>query len=209
MLMKKNILFILILIFSILFCASAQNYSVAANNNKKLKTRIKKTYKPAITYKEITIAKGNFIRALVRNTVSTKTNKVDDVVYLMIEDDFYVGDYKCIPKNSLLVGKIKDIVQESAGLNAVLKVNFYKLIFPDNTVNDIEAHIWSKSGDYLGGELTDYAGVRKVPNISTKVGPIMQLMPAGTRKVGNPVILNPGDEKVIVLDADLILKIKE
>ncbi len=68
-------------------------------------------------YKSISIAKGSFLKAISQRTISTSTVKVGDIEYFINPEDVFVGTSNIIPKNSVYLGEVQEVLEAVEGIN--------------------------------------------------------------------------------------------
>lgn len=190
--MKK----IFILTVSLLVCTLCINMiAPSANGDTALRT-----------YKPINIAKGSFLKAINQRDISTSTVKVGDIQYFINPTDVYIGTSNVIPKNSVYLGKVEEVLEAVEGINASMKIRIYKVITPSEDEYSIDAYVYSKGKTSIGGELTPVAYYTRIPHYpgDWKKG-TLQYVPTSIHEKGRPTVLRAGDEVTFIINNDMSL----
>ncbi len=162
-------------------------------------------------YKPINLAKGSFLKAISQRDISTSTAKVGDVEYFINPEDVFVGESNIIPKNSVYLGEVEEIVEAVEGINAAMKIKIYKIITPDKREFSIDANVYKNGSSTIGGDLAAVAYYTRMPHYpgDWKKG-ALQLVPTSIREMGRPTVIRAGDEVTFIINNDLsIFKPKE
>ncbi len=152
-------------------------------------------------YKPIQLAKGSFLKAINQRDISSSTAKVGDIEYFINPCDIFVGTSNIIPKDSVYIGQVEEILSEVEGINASMKIRIYKVITPERSEFPINASIYQNGSTKIGGELAEVAYYTRMPHYSGnwKRG-TLQLVPTSIRSQGKPVYLRAGDEVTFVIN---------
>lgn len=157
-------------------------------------------------YKPINLAKGSFLKAISQRNISTATAKAGDIEYFINPADVFVGESNVIPKNSLYLGEIQEVVEAVEGINAAMKIKIYKVITPDRREFVLDANVFQKGSTNIGGDLAQVAYYTKMPHYpgDWKRG-ALQLVPTSIREMGRPTVIRAGDEVTFIINNDLSL----
>ena len=155
-------------------------------------------------YKSIQLAKGSFLKAISQRDISTSTAKVGDVQYFTNPEDVFVGESKIIPKNSVYLGEVEQIIEAVEGINASMKIKIYKVITPDRKEYAIDANVYKNGSTMIGGELTEVAYYTRIPHYAgtCKKG-VLQFVPTSIRAMGRPTVIRAGDEVTFIINSDM------
>lgn len=157
-------------------------------------------------YKPINIAKGSFLKAINQRDISTSSVKVGDVEYFINPADVYIGTSNVIPKNSVYLGQVEEVLEAVEGINAAMKIKVYKVITPSKDEFVLDAYVYWKGSTTIGGDLAPVAYYTKMPHYpgDWKRG-ALQLVPTTIREHGKPTVLRAGDEITFIINNDLSL----
>ena len=157
-------------------------------------------------YKPIKLAKGSFLKAINQRDISTSTAKVGDVEYFINPEDVFVGESNIIPKNSLYLGEVEQIIEAVEGINASMKIKIYKVITPDGNEYSIDAYVYKNGSTTIGGDLAQIAYYTRMPHYPGvwKKG-ALQYVPTTIREMGHPTVIRGGDEVIFIINSDLSL----
>ena len=157
-------------------------------------------------YKPINIAKGSFLKAINQQDISTSTVKAGDVQYFINPADVYIGTSNVIPKDSVYLGEVEEVLEAVEGINAAMKIRIYKVITPSRDEYILDAYVYSKGSTTIGGDLAPVAYYAKMPHYpgDWKKG-ALQLVPTSIREKGRPTVLRAGDEITFIINNDLSL----
>lgn len=157
-------------------------------------------------YKPINIAKGSFLKAINQRDISTSTVKAGDVQYFINPADVYIGTSNVIPKNSVYLGEVEEVLEAVEGINAAMKIKIYKVITPSRDEYALDAYVYWKGSTTIGGDLAPVAYYTKMPHYpgDWKKG-ALQLVPTSIREKGKPTVLRAGDEITFIINNDLSL----
>lgn len=157
-------------------------------------------------YKPINIAKGSFLKAINQRDISTSTVKAGDVQYFINPADVYIGTSNVIPKNSVYLGEVEEVLEAVEGINASMKIRVYKVITPSRDEYALDAYVYWQGSTKIGGDLTPVAYYTKMPHYpgDWKKG-ALQLVPTTIREKGKPTVLRAGDEITFIINSDLSL----
>ena len=103
-------------------------------------------------YKSINIAKGSFLKAISQRTISTSTVKVGDIEYFINPADVFIGTSNVIPKNSVYLGEVQEVLEAVEGVNAAMKIKIslplLKLKVQQKNLSSLQdkAHILAERG---------------------------------------------------------------
>ena len=151
-----------------------------------------------------TLPRGTMIKAVLQQTISTKKNKPDDPVFFVTSSDLTIGKATCIPKGSVLSGKIISLEHAQPGRDGYFQIFINKIIFPDGWRTDIDATIWTNNGTgIVGGGITQRQKFKKMPHYIENIGPIDQLIRTGPRAMGQERAMLAGKDTIIILERDL------
>lgn len=157
-------------------------------------------------YKPINLAKGSFLKAISQRDISTSTAKVGDIEYFINPADVFVGESNVIPKNSVYLGEVEQVIEAVEGINAAMKIKIYKVITPDRNEFALDANIYKNGSTTIGGDLAQVAYYTKMPHYpgDWKRG-ALQLVPTTIREMGHPTVIRTGDEVTFIINNDLSL----
>ncbi len=151
-----------------------------------------------------TLPRGTMIKAVLQQTISTKENKIGDPVFFVTSSDLTIGKATCIPKGSVLSGKIISLGHAQPGRDGYFQISIDKIIFPDGWRTDINATIWTDNGTgIVGGGITRRQEFKKMPHYIENIGPIVQLVRTGPRVMGQERAMLAGKDTIILLERDL------
>lgn len=157
-----------------------------------------------------TFPRGTLIRATIQETISTKENKVGDPVSFVVISDMTIGKVTCIPKDSFIYGQVIRLEQAKQGRDGFFQILVDKIVFPDGWHTQLAGKIWTKDGSgVIGGGITQKQDFKKIPHNIEHIGPVVQLVRTGERKMGQQRSVLGGTELIIVLDSDLQVKYLE
>lgn len=189
--MKKHILYIYIIGLYFLSCTFIQAQECTYSN-----------------YKTVKFPVGMHLKGYLENHISTKMNKLNDPVVVLIPYDLRLGELTVIPERTKIVGKITLLNRAVKGRNGLYQVVFDKLVFPSGQIVSILAHVDTKNKDsIIGGQYTKKSGYKKIIHNVERIGSYVQAIPSGDPKIGKETITNPGTEWLIVFDDELEFKI--
>jgi len=153
------------------------------------------------------LPKGTMIKAVLRQTVTSKDNFVGDTVSFVTLSDLLVGKALCIPKESLLTGKIVQIEGAKQGRDGYFQILIVEIIFPDGWRTNLAAKIWTRDGTgIIGGGAVIKQEYKKIPHRIEHIGSIVQLVKTGASAMGQERALLAGNEMIIVLEENLQVK---
>lgn len=157
-------------------------------------------------YKPINLAKGSFLKAISQRDISTSTAKVGDIEYFINPADVFVGESNVIPKNSVYLGEIEEVIEAVEGINAAMKIKIYKVITPDRNEFALDANVYRNGSTRIGGDLAQVAYYTRMPHYpgDWKKG-ALQLVPTSIREMGHPTVIRTGDEVTFIINNDLSL----
>lgn len=157
-------------------------------------------------YKQINIAKGSFLKAVSQRDISTSTVKVGDVEYFINPADVFIGTSNVIPKNSVYLGEVEEVLEAVEGINAAMKIKIYKVITPDKNEFILDANVYRNGSTKIGGDLAAVSYYTKMPHYpgDWKRG-ALQLVPTTIREMGRPTVIRAGDEVTFIINNDLSL----
>lgn len=157
-------------------------------------------------YKSIQLAKGAFLKAISQREISTSTVKAGDVEYFINPCDVFVGESNIIPKDSVYLGQVEQVLEAVEGVNASMKIKIYKVITPERKEYAIDANVFWKGSTTIGGDLSEVAYYTKMPHYpgDWRRG-ALQLVPTSIRAPGKPTVILAGDEVTFIINNDLSL----
>lgn len=157
-------------------------------------------------YKSINLAKGSFLKAISQRDISTSTAKAGDIEYFINPADVFVGESNVIPKNSIYLGEVQEVIEAVEGINAAMKIKIYKVITPDRREFALDANVYKNGSSTIGGDLAQVAYYTKMPHYpgDWKRG-ALQLVPTMIREMGHPTVIRAGDEVTFIINNDLSL----
>ena len=183
--MKKSLCLIIFLIFSFFI-------------HQKVYADVNMTY----------LVKDTFIPVNPTKALSTSVLEEGETVYFIVPSDLWLGEYKIIPKNSIVSAKIAMLKMPVTGINAAMRLETEQIISPDGRKNSIKGTVTTYKGErQIGGDLTPPASYNKAlhPRKGEYYnGVIAQYVPSGEYEFGQHVTLMPGDILYIILDEDYI-----
>lgn len=157
-------------------------------------------------YKPISIAKGSFLKAISQRDISTSTVKAGDVEYFINPADVFIGTSNVIPKNSVYLGEVEEVLEAVEGINAAMKIKIYKVITPERNEFTLDANVYWKGSTTIGGDLAAVSYYTRMPHYpgDWKRG-ALQLVPTSIREMGHPTVIRAGDEVTFIINNDLSL----
>lgn len=157
-------------------------------------------------YKSINIAKGSFLKAISQRTISTSTVKVGDIEYFINPADVFIGTSNVIPKNSVYLGEVQEVLEAVEGVNAAMKIKIYKVITPDRNEFALDANVYWKGSTTIGGDLAAVSYYTRIPHYpgDWKKG-ALQFVPTSIREMGHPTVIRAGEEVTFIINNDLSL----
>lgn len=150
------------------------------------------------------LKKGTFLRAVTQREISTATSKIGDEVKLLATMSTFAKDFVIIPEGSVYIGQIKELYSPVEGLNAAIKIEITKIIFPSGDEKHINAHLSTGKGDLIGGDAAPPAYYMKVPQFTEGwKGGCLSFQHSGIYQMGVPTVIRPGAELFVILNEDL------
>ena len=152
-------------------------------------------------YKSIQLAKGSFLKAISQREISTSTVKAGDIEYFINPADVYVGTSVIIPKNSVFLGEVEEVLEPVEGINAAMKIKIYKFITPDRDEIAIDANVYKDGSTTIGGDLAPVAYYTRMPHYpgDWKKG-TLQFVPTTIREHGKPTVIRAGEEVIFIIN---------
>ncbi|MBS4760894.1 MAG: hypothetical protein KHX03_09385 [Clostridium sp.] len=152
-------------------------------------------------YKSIQLAKGSFLKAISQREISTSNVKAGDVEYFINPADVFVGTSNVIPKDSVYLGVVEEVMEAVEGINASMKIKIYKVITPDRNEFSIDANVFWKGSTTIGGDLSEVAYYVRMPHYpgDWKKG-ALQLVPTSIREHGKPTVIRAGEEVTFIIN---------
>ncbi len=191
-----NFLCLLIMTTTIPFTANtikaSENYQVYEIENK--------------PKRQLKIQKGAFLNAINQREISTQTADEGDIVTFLNPQTMYIDDEIVLPASAIFVGEITTVREPVQGTNGVLKINIFKVIFPDNTEYPMDGYVGNKDDQIIGGEMTAPLYYDKVPHYPSgwKRG-VLQFCPTNVYHYGKHTVIKTGKEVTILLRQDFCL----
>ena len=157
-------------------------------------------------YKPISIAKGSFLKAISQRTISTSTVKAGDIEYFINPEDVFIGTSVVIPKNSVYLGEVQEVLEAVEGINAAMKIKIYKVVTPTKDEFALDAYVYWKGSTTVGGDLSEVSYYTRMPHYPGvwKRG-ALQYVPTSIRQMGRPTVIKAGDEVTFIINSDLSL----
>lgn len=150
------------------------------------------------------IPAGVFLKGIIQSGISTKTNNLGDPIRAIIPTNFYLMNAICIPQNSILEGEITEFALPKKGRDAILKLHFNKMTFPNYTSYPIDADLWMDGSNIIGGQPSELSEMREVPFSVGGLTPGYILMkPTGEYKMGKDMTLTAGNEIIIKINNEI------
>ncbi len=184
--MKKSFICIILILF---FAFFASNIKAEDNNETSLKIR-----------------EGAFAKVMMRDEISTLTADIGDEVTFINTQDMYVYETNAIPENTIFYGEIEDVREPVEGRDGALKISIYKMITPDKKVYKLTGHIYNENDNYIGGQITAPVYYHKVPQYSSRLRPMLKMVPLNIYDTGKHTVIKPGAEFFVIFDKDVMLK---
>lgn len=155
-------------------------------------------------YKPINLAKGAFLKAISLRDISTSLVKAGDIQYFINPEDVFVGESNIIPKNSIYLGEVEEVIEAVEGINAAMKIKIYKVITPDKREFSMDAYIYRNGSIMIGGDLAEVAYYTRMAHYpgTWKYG-ALQFVPTSIRAQGRPTVVKTGDEVTIIINSDM------
>jgi hypothetical protein len=145
---------------------------------------------------------GIFLRAILRSSVSTATNNINDPVSAILDSNYYFIDTVCIPENSILDGHISEFQLPKKGRNGYFRIHFDSIRFPDNKQMPLDGNLWLEGSDLVGGQTTSLNEMRPV-HFSAGGMNYLLLKPTGEYSIGKDVTLPAGSEILVKTNQSL------
>lgn len=154
-------------------------------------------------YKSVKLAKGSFLKGISQRDISTATVKVGDVEYFINPADVFVGSSNVIPKNSVFLGEVEEVVEAVEGINASMKIRIYKVITPEKIEYALNANVYRNGSINIGGDLSEVAYYTRMPHYpGTWKHGTLQYVPTTIREMGHPTVIRAGDEVTFIMNED-------
>ena len=152
------------------------------------------------------IQKGAFLNAINQREISTQTADEGDIVTFLNPQTMYIDDEIVLPASAIFVGKITTVREPVQGTNGVLKINIFKVIFPDNTEHPMDGYVGNKDDQIIGGEMTAPLYYDKVPHYPSGWNRgVLQFCPTNVYQHGKHKFIKTGKEVTILLRQDFNL----
>ncbi len=156
--------------------------------------------------KTLRIQKGAFLNAINQREISTQTADEGDIVTFLYPQTMYIDDEIVLPASAIFVGKITTVREPVQGTNGVLKINIFKVIFPDNTEHPMDGYVGNKDDQIIGGEMTAPLYYDKVPHYPSGWNRgVLQFCPTNVYQHGKHTVIKTGKEVTILLRQDFNL----
>lgn len=156
--------------------------------------------------KTLRIQKGAFLNAINQREISTQTADEGDIVTFLNPQTMYIDDEIVLPASAIFVGKITTVREPVQGTNGVLKINIFKVIFPDNTEHPMDGYVGNKDDQIIGGEMTAPLYYDKVPHYPSGWNRgVLQFCPTNVYQHGKHTVIKTGKEVTILLRQDFYL----
>ena len=165
---------------------------------------------PNMVYADINscfLSKDAFIPVNPTKAISSSTLEEGDFVYFIVPSDLWLGEYKIIPKNTIIKAKITMLKMPITGINAAMRIEALEMVSPDGRKNSIKGTVTYKGERQIGGDLTPPASYNKAlhPRKGEYYnGVVAQYVPSGEYEFGQHITLMPNDTLYIILDEDFI-----
>ncbi len=98
--------------------------------------------------------KDSFIPVYPIRPISTSIVDENETVYFIVPSDLWIEEFKIIPKDSVVKGKIAMLKMPVTGINAALKIDADLIVFPDGTKHKLSGFITTNGDRQIGGNLT-------------------------------------------------------
>ena len=158
----------------------------------------------------MTIPSGVFLKGVMQNEVSTKTNNLNDPIKAIISTNYYLMNAICIPQNSIIEGEITEFALPKKGRDGLMRLHFNKITFPNYNSYPIDADLWMDGSNLIGGQPSELSEIREVPFSVEGLTPGYILMkPTGEYKIGKDVTLSAGSEVIIKINDELDINFHE
>lgn len=158
----------------------------------------------------MSIPAGVFLKGIMQSEISTKTNNLGDPIRAIIPTNFYLMNAICIPQNSIIEGEITEFALPKKGRDALMKLHFNKIIFPNYNYYPIDADLWMDSSNVIGGQPSELSEMRQVPFSVEGLTPGYILMkPTGEYKIGKDMTLMAGSEVIIKVNNEIKINFQE
>lgn len=155
---------------------------------------------------QLKIQKGAFLNAINQREISTQTADEGDIVTFLNPQTMYIDDEIVLPASAIFVGKITTVREPVQGTNGVLKINIFKVIFPDNTEHPMDGYVGNKDDQIIGGEMTEPLYYDKVPHYPSGWNRgVLQFCPTNVYHYGKHTVIKTGKEVTILLRQDFYL----
>ena len=155
--------------------------------------------------KPLYIRGGTFIRVVNVRDINSFTADIGDECEFINKYDMFIDEYLVIPQNSKVYGVIEDVREPVQGTNGAIKIKIDRIVTPygDKTFYP-DAHIYTTSDNYIGGEQTKPAYYKKTPHYIEGWGyGILQLAPINIYEQGKHAEIKPGAELLVIFHKDL------
>jgi len=158
----------------------------------------------------MTIPAGVFLKGIMQSEISTKTNNLNDPIRAIIPTNFYLMNAICIPQNSIIEGEITEFALPKKGRDAIMRLHFNKLTFPDYKSCPIDADLWMDGSNVVGGQPSELSEMREVPFSVGGLSPGYLLMkPTGEYRMGKDMTLSAGSEVIIKINNEIKINFYE
>lgn len=168
------------------------------------------TLKEVKDYYISTFPSGTYLRGILREGISTGVNQAGDQVTLILSSNMFLQDVLCIPKDTLIVGKIVRLQRAKMGTNGLMQIVFNELILPTGQKIPMLGHVWSKNDEgMLGGDASDRTSFRSIPSDIEGIPIFVRTVPYGPRSMGKETEFPSSTEWIIVLDREITITVEK
>lgn len=153
-----------------------------------------------VPVQEVTLPKDSVIKIAFTSELSTKTNKIGDVVNFKAADNLYVNDVLVLPKGANGIGKVKKVVQPG-------------IFGKDGRIDITFTHIYGVDGRKIPvaiGELAKQKAESIAGAAGASIGSMIILGPVGivggAFVKGNSVTIPVGSETFVQVTEDVTMQ---
>ena len=164
---------------------------------------------PVMVYearRTVTLVKGQPLLVQLETPLDTSVNQVGDPIEASLVQDLYLYQTKLLPRLTRFYGKIDQLDIPYAGRNPILRLTFDHYQLPNGQRLPLQAVVRSTRPDHLfGGELTPGTQPKLVRHGVWGIGYYNQVIMSGPRQRGTPLVFEPGNMLVLLLESPLSL----
>ncbi|MBE7705697.1 MAG: hypothetical protein E7Z91_00420 [Cyanobacteria bacterium SIG30] len=162
---------------------------------------------------DVIIPSGSIIQVYPNKVISTLINQEGDYVSFVNQSDMWVGEINAIPKNTVFKGHINFLKMPIKGVNGALSFVIDSMVFPDRTIQEVNAVVQYKGQNVIGGDLTPPASYNYTIHSQKPIGwfggikGVLQYVPSGEYEQGQHMSVGPKDMLYIIFNEDVELSL--